>query len=408
MQRQKDDRVVWLRRVGLARAQNFVSRSRSRYLASSRKSRAKEDFYRRAPFLVLYWSHGLFVVENFLTCRRVTCNPLASTILHFFDRYRPVPELFAAVPDYTPASLRKSVRMLARYTLLQRRGEKLDGEQRLTAWSEWNPAAGFFHLSTKDVEFERDAAKELQSVVQLAQSKPMPRPVKRYPKAQQIRLPALKVDGEFPRVLLARRTWRKFSRRPVTLLALGNLLGLTWGVRRWVDIPKVGSVAVKTSPSGGALHPIEAYVLARSVVDLKPGLYHYSGADHRLELIQGGATSRQIARYLANQWWYGQASFVVFMTAVFARTQWKYDYARAYRAVLMEAGHLCQTFCLTATWLGLAPFCTLAFADSEIERALGVDGISESVLYAAGCGMRPEKEEKAHLLSGSEISTLNL
>jgi SagB-type dehydrogenase family enzyme len=130
---------------------------------------------------------------------------------------------------------------------------------------------------------------------------------------------------------------------------------------------------------------------------LRPGLYHYTGAAHSLALLRHGANSRQIARYLEGQWWFGGTSFVVFMTAVFGRTRWKYDYARAYRAVLMEAGHLCQTFCLTATWLGLAPFCTLAFADSKIEQALGLDGISESVLYAAGAGTRPSDERQAHL-----------
>jgi SagB-type dehydrogenase family enzyme len=130
---------------------------------------------------------------------------------------------------------------------------------------------------------------------------------------------------------------------------------------------------------------------------LRPGLYHYDGAAHRLALLRRGANSRQFVRYLAGQWWFGGASFMVFMTAVFTRTRWKYDYARAYRAVLMEAGHLCQTFCLTATWLGLAPFCTIAFKDSSIERMLGVDGISESVLYAAGAGMRPSDETQAHL-----------
>ena len=77
------------------------------------------------------------------------------------------------------------------------------------------------------------------------------------------------------------------------------------------------------------------------------------------------------------------------MTAVFPRVLWRYDYPRAYRAVLIEAGHLCQTFLLTATWLGLAPFCSMALADSRIERDLGVDGVTESVLYAAGVGTRP-------------------
>ena len=318
-------------------------------------------------------------------------------------------ELASAQQEYTLNSLKGVIRSLQRHSFLQSRpGNVPDGEKELRAWSEWNPAASFFHLSTKDLDFEPDAAAEFQGVVRLAQSKPMPRPVKRYPKARQIALPTFNVDDEFARILRARRTWRKFSMQPVSVAALGTLLGLTWGVQNWVEIPKVGSVAVKTSPSGGALHPIEAYVLARNVEGLRTGLYHYSPADHRLELLRRGATSQQITRWLANQWWYGEASFVVFMTAVFARTQWKYDYARAYRAVLMEAGHLCQTFCLTATWLRLAPFCTLAFADSAIERALGVDGISESVLYAAGAGMRPEKEENAHLLSGSEISNLSL
>jgi hypothetical protein len=50
----------------------------------------------------------------------------------------------------------------------------------------------------------------------------------------------------------------------------------------------------------------------------------------------------------------------------------------------------------------------MAFADSKIERALGVDGIAESVSYVAGAGLRPENEKDAHLLSGSEITRLNL
>jgi SagB-type dehydrogenase family enzyme len=179
------------------------------------------------------------------------------------------------------------------------------------------------------------------------------------------------------------------------------LLGLTWGVRHWVTLPKIGSVAAKTSPSGGAMHPIEAYVLARNVDGLRAGFYHYNAADHRLDLLRYGARSIDIAKLLANQTWYGSAAFVVFLTAVFARTRWKYDYARAYRAVLIEAGHLCQTFCLTATSLGYAPFCTMAFADSKVEKALGIDGISESALYVAGAGMRPERGGKmANILGG--------
>jgi SagB-type dehydrogenase family enzyme len=73
---------------------------------------------------------------------------------------------------------------------------------------------------------------------------------------------------------------------------------------------------------------------------------------------------------------------------VFPRTQWKYQLGRAYRVVVAEAGHICQTFCLVATWLGLAPFCTMAFEDSRLEELLGIDGVTESIIYVAGVGSR--------------------
>ncbi len=309
------------------------------------------------------------------------------------------------MPQYTSWSLERAVAQLVRHSLLQQEDQPLPtGQAALAAWSDWNPAAGFFHLSTKDLQFGADDAAEFRALVKLAKSKPIPLPIKRYGNAKQIQLPTLDHHGEFSRVLLLRRTWRKFSAKPVPLRALGNLLDLTWGVRQWVKLPKIGSVAVKTSPSGGSMHPIEAYVLARNVDGLDSGFYHYSAADHRLELLKRGATPRDITRLLANQSWYASAGFVVFLTAVFARTQWKYDYARAYRAVLIEAGHLCQTFCLTATSLGLAPFCTMAFADSKIEKILGIDGISESALYVTGAGMPPKSGGKmANILKGVAI-----
>jgi SagB-type dehydrogenase family enzyme len=306
------------------------------------------------------------------------------------------------MPEYTPSSLKQAVEQLARHSLLQRQGQPLPaGHSGLAAWSRWNPAAGFFHLSTRNLRFADDDEEEFRELVRLAKSKPIPLPIKGYPNAKQIPLPNSSVDGEFARVLLQRRTWRKFSTEPVPLPTLGHLLGLTFGVRHWVKLPKIGSVAVKTSPSGGSMHPIEAYVLVRNVKGLAAGSYHYNGVDHRLELLKVGATSRDITRLLANQWWYGPAGFVVFLTAVFERTRWKYDYARAYRAVLIEAGHLCQTFCLTATSMGLAPFCTMAFADSKIEKTLGIDGISESAIYVAGAGMLPESGGRtANILGG--------
>jgi hypothetical protein len=68
---------------------------------------------------------------------------------------------------------------------------------------------------------------------------------------------------------------------------------------------------------------------------------------------------------------------------------------------LIEAGHVCQTILLTATWLGLAPFSVMGLADSLIERDLGIDGIRESVLYAAGLGRPPSGTSWAPLRRGT-------
>ncbi|MGH9314328.1 MAG: SagB family peptide dehydrogenase [Vicinamibacterales bacterium] len=346
--------------------------------------------FRRSPHLVSYWSSRGLTLVNYATGRRAGGAPLVHDILGIFDRWRPIEELCQALPRTPRPALARVVNALVRLTFLQRSDRPPDSaEAALTAWRGWNPAAAFFHCTTKDVPYSTDLEASGRRMRAVARREPMPPPIKRYRHAPRIGLPAPPTEPEFPRVLLARRTWRDFSTRPASLESLGALLGLTFRVQRWVDLPGIGRTALKTSPSGGARHPIECYVLALRVDGLPRGLYHYRADRHKLERLSTGATAHQVTRYLPGQSWYGGASALVLLTAVFARTQWRYPFARAYRVVLAEAGHLCQTFCLTASWLGLAPFCSMALGDSAIERDLGIDGVSESVIYAAGFGMRP-------------------
>jgi len=216
----------------------------------------------------------------------------------------------------------------------------------------------------------------------------MPAPSKRIRGAPTIALPTPDYSGEFPETLLARRTWRRFGTAPVSLEDLATTLALAVGVQHWAPTPS-GRVPLKTSPSGGARHPIEAYVCVRNVRGLAPGLYHYASADHRLERIRRGDMTARLRDWMPQSGYFAKAAFVVALTAVLERQLWRYSYARAYRAALAEAGHVCQTFCLAATWRGLAPFCLMGLADSLIEQDLGIDGVRETVLYVAGAGARP-------------------
>lgn len=347
--------------------------------------------YRRSPHLVFYWRDSEPILVNYATGVRTPGPSLARELLDFCDDWRDEDAIAETMPGVDREELRGLLTLMVDRGLLTRADRPLpEAEQAMAAWRQWNPSAGLFHTSTKDVPFSPLDVTRL-SLRERSRTRPMPDPVKRYPDAPSVALPPATKTGEFADVLLGRRTWRNFGPAPIALDDLSTMLDLTAGVQRWVMAAGEGRVAFKTSPSGGARHSIELYVLARRVRGLSKGIYHYAADTHRLERLAEGATSAQVARYVPEQEWYQSAAAVVFFAPVFARTLWRYQYARAYRAVLIEAGHLCQTFCLTATWLGLAPFCTMALADVAIDRDLGLDGISESAIYCAGVGTRPSE-----------------
>jgi SagB-type dehydrogenase family enzyme len=346
--------------------------------------------YRRSPFLISYWLGPILVFENYAVGKKVAGDPFACDILAYCDEPRTIAEITCRFPEEDPKTIQEGMQRLRKYALLELSTRQSQvATERWLGWEAWSPSASFFHFATKDVKYERGEAKEFTSLRQLAKRKPLPARRKRYPGAKRVQLSVPGRDGEFDRILKERRTWREFSKKPLDRSQLEKLLWLSFGVQGWVTIRGVGRLPLKTSPSGGALHPLESYVLIRRVGGIAPGIYHYDSEGHTLELLRGGASKREIKELLAGQDWFCDAACVIFLTAVFPRSQWKYEHPRAYRVVLAEAGHVCQTFCLTATWLGLAPFCTMAFADTEIERRLGVDGIIESVVYAMGVGGRP-------------------
>ena len=77
------------------------------------------------------------------------------------------------------------------------------------------------------------------------------------------------------------------------------------------------------------------------------------------------------------------------MAARFGRSFWKYRrHAKAYRALLLEAGHASQNFYLAATELGLGAFVTAAVNESDIEAAFGLDPLAEGVILINGLGAR--------------------
>ena len=316
---------------------------------------------RRARTLFVYWRNNRLILHNFATRRRVSARPVTCEVLDFFSDWRTQEEAVTHFSAYSRRSVLSALSQLLKQGLLLPKGSREAARDALIAkhWSEWLPE-GSFHFATKDADYVRDnsSAARVRSV--LPKTAP-PSQFKTVNGTKKIALAARKFpDSEFVRVLMARRTHRRFAGKSLTLDKLSQLLTLVWGVTGYLNSPIFGKLPLKTSPSGGARHPGEVYLIALRVEGLDSGLYHYHPVRHRLEQISAGVTRSKASRYCAYQGYVRNAAALFLMTAVFERAMWKYRHPRAYRVVLLDAGHLCQTFCLVATWLGLAPFCTAA------------------------------------------------
>lgn len=342
------------------------------------------DRYRRSPGLVITWRGSQAVCFVWQSAQRIPISIPAAAILHDLSDWTSVAELRDRIaPAGELAALDETVQLLLALRLIEREGEPVANRE----WLEWSPEAAFFHFSTKNGTFPRDLGARDRELVRKAASDPPPAPTKRVD-GPRLRLAAAdRGDSDLLSTLKRRRTWRRFSDQPVPAAALGAVLETTFGVQRRGHVKDQGPVIVRTSPSGGSRHPIEAYLLAWHVDGLAPGAYHYDSDTNELVDLQRTIAAAEIVPLLAHQSYFARAGAVVVMCPVFARTIWRYGHSRAYRTVLIDAGHLGQTFCLTATALGLAPFTTMAFSESALEEVLGLDGVSECPIYVAGVGM---------------------
>ena len=335
-----------------------------------------------------YWDDGDLRIVNYLTRRTFSANPIVLEVIRFFFSPRTIREAMLEFDAYDGDSVGEAILKLIEGQLLLECGSSESARDDLldSSWKPWLPEGGF-HFLTKDAPYV-GGDWTIEQILATIPNTPSPPLFKKTEGAESISLPFHEMETDsFYRTLHARRTQRKFSEAQAPLESISRLLQTTWGVQGYVESKYFGSLPLKTSPSGGARNPIEVYLMALRVKGLDAGLYHYDARDHALERISLGATPQRARAFCADQPFVAHSSALFIMTGVFARTMWKYPHPRAYRVVLLDAGHLGQTFCLTATRMGLAPFSTAALKDSLIEKDLGIDGISESVLYVTGFGL---------------------
>jgi putative peptide maturation dehydrogenase len=286
-------------------------------------------------------------------------------------------------------------------------GEGDRGGDQLAAGA-WQPYAALFHAVTRWRDatvgafpevVEPDAQEEIDRFLAEA-GPPPPHFHERAEAVEVLELPVPTPRGGLYEALAARRTSRAFDPdAALTEEQLATLLHTVFGCHGTAPLHGEHRVLKKTSPSGGALHPVEAYPLLTAVEGFVPGLYHYRTRDHALELL--APLERVEARALAERLMCGQtglagAQAVFVLTARFARSFWKYRrHDKAYAALLMDVGHLSQTLYLVAAELGLGAFVTAAINNANVDELLGLDPVAEGALAMCGAGAR--SRDPSHL-----------
>jgi len=213
------------------------------------------------------------------------------------------------------------------------------------------------------------------------------------PDAPAIRLPDA-TDESRDEQLGTRATCRNFDRGKALPLAMLSLV-----IKRTLKAHAVArpgedmEFLKKNIPSGGGLHPLETYVISLDVDGLQAGVYHYHPIEHALREVPHEETDlrRSVLGFLAGQDWFADAPLHIVQVARFSRSFWKYrKHPKAYRAVLLDAGHLSQQWMLSATELGLAAYVTAAINEIDVEVLLDLDGIEASPVMMCGLGWRAE------------------
>lgn len=223
----------------------------------------------------------------------------------------------------------------------------------------------------------------------------------RVPPERRLALPpsrASALDALFRR----RVTCRNFDTSvALTADVLGDLLQRVLGCHAIVDVIPGACGLKKAHPSGGGLHPLEPYLLLRRVDGIDTGLYHYHAGEHALEPLTrlSDDEAQRLSRcFVAGQGFFADAPVHLALVARFRRTFWKYrNHPKAYRAIVLEAGHVSQNLYLAATEAGIGAYVTAAINEVDIERAFGLDPLRESAIAVCGFGPRAAVKETMEL-----------
>ncbi|ENQ3080076.1 SagB/ThcOx family dehydrogenase [Bacillus cereus] len=350
--------------------------------------------------MIYFWKNGHLIIDDFVRHEQYSLELSVFPILGLFKEWNDPDSAYLQLQKDQTLSLTRNemteiIKSLREVHILIEKESPED--MKLTNWKEWGTPAKYFHFNTRLLHKDNylDVNQDYERLINKKKNVKAPSIYKIYDNVEEIPLPTpdFKKEGSFLDVLLKRQTIRSFSEKPITLIELSSILYFVWGAQSCKRDFGVGATLFKTSPSGGARHPIEVYPYISNVTGIKEGLYHYNVQNHSLNVINKEKIT-DIIDMAAGQKYVKGASVLFFYTACLERSMWKYKTPRVYRIVMMDVGHLSQTFYLVASWLKLGAFFTGHLKDELVEERLGIDKEKEIICGLSGIGHISDEAKK--------------
>jgi len=183
--------------------------------------------------------------------------------------------------------------------------------------------------------------------------------------------------------IAGRKSRRKYTEEYISIEELSYML---WATQGLVSLIRNDKIALKTVPSAGARHPFETYLVINRVTGIIPGVYRYSFQDHTLVyMFTVEDVETKLTEAAVGQSFVGSAPVTFAWACKPYLGEWRYK-GESHKAMLLDAGHVCQNLYLAAESLNLGTVAIAAYSQKKIDALLKLDGIDEFIVYMAPVG----------------------
>ena len=183
--------------------------------------------------------------------------------------------------------------------------------------------------------------------------------------------------GRIEELIEKRRSVRRYKDKKFSESIIFRLLWAAQGISSCKE-------GLRTSPSAGALYPLEIHIVVGEGNEPEAGVYRYLPEKHALVREIAGDMREKLSKAALFQPMIKNDPVSIVISAVYARITDKYG-NRGLRYTHMEAGHTAQNIYLLGVELGIGTCAVGAFDDVEVKSVLKLP-TNEEPLYILPLG----------------------